>query len=187
MGLGPGCWDEGWKSWLDVLVGYLLRNDPDQEYLLRMPAGHLERPEGTTRETHPGVIIHGENHRIDHLSKASELCCGWIRSKDWKQQSSPSELPMVGNSSTSRTSAKDRSTTVRAETEAANQLLAAMHRQGLNAPRLALLVRSVLRKRGVTKPKVDGATIYNLVHGQTRRPDPSIRNAVLEVLKLSVE
>ena len=76
---------------------------------------------------------------------------------------------------------------MRAETEAANQLLAAMHRQGLNAPRLALLVGSVLRKRGVTKPKVDRATIYRLVHGKTRRPDPSIRNAVLEVLKLSVE
>ena len=52
--------DDAWKCWLDLLVGYLLKNDPDEEYLLKMQVGHLDRPEGTTYETHPGVITYGE-------------------------------------------------------------------------------------------------------------------------------
>jgi hypothetical protein len=62
-----------------------------------------------------------------------------------------------------------------------------MRRQGLNPPRLALLVQAEIKRRGVTKLKVDRATIYRLVNGQTRHPNPAIRRAVLAVLKLPLE
>ena len=54
-------------------------------------------------------------------------------------------------------------------------------------PRLALLVQAEIKRRGVPKLKVDRTTIYRLVNGQTRHPNPTIRSTVLEVLKLSLE
>jgi hypothetical protein len=186
--------DDAWKSWLDILVGYLLKNDRAEEYLFKMQVGHLERPEGTTYETHPGIMICGENYRIDHLSKASDLCCAWVRREALKQQpefgrgySLSATMPPEGSPSSIRTSAKNQPARMRADAEAANPLLAAMRRQDLNSPRLALLVRAELKRRGVTKFKVDRTTIYRLVNGQTRHPNLTIRSAVLAVLKLPLE
>jgi hypothetical protein len=186
--------DDAWKLWLDLLVVYLLKNDPEEEYLLKMQVGHLDRPEGTTYETHPGVITHGENYRIDHLSKASELCCAWLKLYAWKQppasgrdQGASGTMPVLGSPPAPRTSATNRSVRMRADAEAANPLLAAMRRQGLNPPQLALLVQAEIKRRRVTKLKVDRTTIYRLVNGKTRHPNPIIRSAVLAVLKLPLE
>jgi len=176
--------DQAWKFWLDVLVGYLLVNDPDEEYLHRMQVGPLVRPEGTTYETHPGVRIYGETYRIDHLSKASELCCAWLKLSGCRQQ------PAFGRRQiklVAMRSAGNRTAAVHANAELENPLVAAMRRQGLNCPRLAAQVQTVLKRRGVTRIKADRTTIYRLVSGQTRHPDPTIRSAVLEVLKLSAD
>ena len=180
--------DDAWKSWLDLLVGYLLKNDLDEEYLLKMQVGHLDRPEGTTYETHPGVIEYGENYRIDHLSKASELCCAWLKLDAWKQLPASGRdhgpygtMPVLGRPLASRSST-NRSARMSADAETANPLLAAMRRQGLNPPQLALLVQAEIKRRGVRKLKVDRATIYRLVNGQTRNPNPAIRRAVMAVL-----
>jgi hypothetical protein len=70
--------DEAWKCWLEVVVGHLLRNDTREEYIHTMKVHHLARPQGSTVQTHRGVIIDGESYRIDHVSKASELCCSWL-------------------------------------------------------------------------------------------------------------
>ena len=57
-------------------------------------------------------------------------------------------------------SAKDESVVAHSKGKEENTLLAAMHRQGLTAPRPANQVRAVLKKKGMTKPKVDRSTIY---------------------------
>lgn len=186
--------DDAWKLWLDVLVGYLLINDADGEYLQRMPGGHLDRPEGTTPETHPGVLIHGEIYRICHLCRASELCCSWLRRYPCEDQPATGRsqreavtIPSLGRPAAGSKSAEDRSVTQETDAEDENPLLAAMRRQGLNAPRLALQVKTVLKRRGVTKVKADRTTIYRLLHGKTKRPHPAIWSAVCDVLNLSAK
>jgi hypothetical protein len=68
-----------------------------------------------------------------------------------------------------------------------SRLVTAMTLQGLNAPQLAAKARAVLKRRGEKKLKVDRATIYRLVNGKTKNPNPLLLNAVFEVLKLSAE
>ena len=63
----------------------------------------------------------------------------------------------------------------------------AMFRQGLNAPKVATKVRAVLRQRPGQKLKVDRTTIYRILNGKTKRPDPTLRNALIEVLELTGE
>jgi hypothetical protein len=64
---------------------------------------------------------------------------------------------------------------------------AAMFHQGLNPPKVATKVRAVLRQTSGQRPKVDRTTIYRILNGKTKRPDPSLRNALVKVLKLTVE
>jgi hypothetical protein len=59
-----------------------------------------------------------------------------------------------------------------------------MQLKGLNVPRLALQVRTHLKKLGITKLKVDRTTIYRLVNGKTKRPDPAILRAFCDILDL---
>jgi hypothetical protein len=68
-----------------------------------------------------------------------------------------------------------------------NRLVTAMRLQGLNAPQLAAKARAVLKRRGEKRLKVDRATIYRLVNGKTKNPNPLLLSAVFEVLKLSAE
>lgn len=69
----------------------------------------------------------------------------------------------------------------------ADRLVTAMRSQGLNVPRLAEKVRAVLKQRGERKLKVDRATIYRLVEGQTKNPNPLLLNAVYEILQIPAE
>ncbi|MGD0777947.1 MAG: hypothetical protein ABSC05_34615 [Candidatus Solibacter sp.] len=64
---------------------------------------------------------------------------------------------------------------------------AAMDRLGLNAPRIAKLIRAQLKPVPGLKLKVDRTTVYRILHGQTKNPDPAIRKALIEVLKLTNE
>jgi hypothetical protein len=66
-------------------------------------------------------------------------------------------------------------------------LIAAMGRLGLNAPQLARKIQTSLKGRGLTRLKVDRATVYRIVHGRTKRPNPAIRNALIEELQLQGE
>jgi len=144
-----------------------------------MKVRHLARPEGSTVKTHAGVIIEGESYRIDHLSKASQLCCSWLRlnagrhksEREWTQgQLMP--VSMGRDSLASSRSAQDKSVVTHNKVQAAGPLLAAMHRKGLTAPSLAIQVRALLKQKGMTKLKVDRSTIYRLVCGKVKHPQP---------------
>jgi hypothetical protein len=181
---------DGWRDWLDILIAYLLENDPEQEYLSRLPAGHLVFARGETYETHPGHLVEGENYRICHVFKASELCCEWLYREGLNSQilaesrRAKSVCPSVVGSMQGSSKAPIHGPAAPAPV---NAMEAAMIQKGWNAPRLAAEVRAVLKRRGMTNLKVDRTTIYRLVTGKTKRPDPQIRSVVEEILELSVE
>src|SRR5215471_15246988 len=113
--------DDAWKSWLDVLVGYLLKNDPHEEYLHTIRTGHLEHPGGSNNENHPEVNIHGESYKIDHLLEASGLCCAWLGLR---------ALPAVARPIKRSTRVNSASVTDRSDAIPANPICAAMRSQG---------------------------------------------------------
>ena len=57
----------------------------------------------------------------------------------------------------------------------------------MNAPRIAKRVRAQLKPVHGLKLKVDRTTVYRILHGHTKNPDPAIRKALIEVLKLTDE
>jgi hypothetical protein len=61
----------------------------------------------------------------------------------------------------------------------------AMQRRGLNAPKLASSIRVILRRQKQAKVKVDRTTIYRIMDGKTKRPNPEIAHALIEALELS--
>ena len=64
---------------------------------------------------------------------------------------------------------------------------AAMQQQGLNPPRLAVRILAILRRTKQAKATVDRTTVYRIVAGKTKRPQPGIRNALIEALQLTGE
>jgi hypothetical protein len=64
---------------------------------------------------------------------------------------------------------------------------AAMQQQGLNPPKLALKILAILRRAMQSKAKVDRTTVYRIVGGKTKKPQPAIRNALIEALQLKEE
>jgi hypothetical protein len=66
-------------------------------------------------------------------------------------------------------------------------LRSAMERQGLNVPKLVVKIRETLRRKRQTKPKVDRSTVYRMVAGKTKWPDPVIRSGLIEALQLEGE
>jgi hypothetical protein len=70
----------------------------------------------------------------------------------------------------------------------AQQILrSAMERHGLNPPKLAVRIRAILKRKGHNKPKVDRSTTYRILSGQTKRPNPAIKNGLIEALQLEGE
>jgi hypothetical protein len=65
-------------------------------------------------------------------------------------------------------------------------LQAAMQRQGLTVPKLAAKVGRILQPKS-PKLKGDRAAIYRIIEGQTKKPQPAMRNALIEVLHLEGE
>jgi hypothetical protein len=63
---------------------------------------------------------------------------------------------------------------------------AAMQQHGLNPPKLAVKIRAILRGTR-SKAKVDRATVYRIVGGKTKKPQPAVRNALIEALQLKEE
>ena len=59
--------------------------------------------------------------------------------------------------------------------------------QGLNCPALAKKVRAELKRTGLGKLKVDRSTIYRVIRGQTKNPNPQILRAISKVLNLSAD
>ena len=70
-----------------------------------------------------------------------------------------------------------------APSPASRILIAAMERRGLTAPALARKVQK-LQRPGQTKPKVDRTTVYRILNGQTKKPNPAILKALMETLQL---
>jgi len=70
----------------------------------------------------------------------------------------------------------------------AQQILrTAMERHGLNPPKLAVKIRAILKRKRHDKPKVDRSTMYRILCGLTKRPNPAIRNGLIEALQLEGE
>ncbi len=72
--------------------------------------------------------------------------------------------------------------------EAAREAMAilrnAMDKHGWNVARLATMVQAFLRRKRVSKPKADKTAIYRILSGETKKPNPAIRNALIAVLEL---
>jgi hypothetical protein len=66
-------------------------------------------------------------------------------------------------------------------------LTAAMDRHGLNGPKLAAKMRGILKRRGETKSKADRSTVYRILKRETKKPQPAVRNALIEALQLEGE
>jgi hypothetical protein len=60
----------------------------------------------------------------------------------------------------------------------------AMIRRSLNVPKLAAEIRALLRRKRVARLKADRATIFRIVCGDTKWPNPALRDALIEVLQL---
>jgi hypothetical protein len=85
--------DCAWKYWLEIVVGYLLKNDLAQEHIQKYPVGHVDHPPGRSPETHQVVIIQGENYEIRQVFKASEHCCSWLKRRWWSEKLSSTGSP----------------------------------------------------------------------------------------------
>jgi hypothetical protein len=117
-----------------------------------------------------------------HFKSAEEL----MRQHTWEPLS-PSELIALASVKSAGAEPQPEKPTPLAPNTALQIMRTAMERHGLNPPKLAKEVRAVLKRRRVGKLKVDKATIYRILNGETRKPDPTLRNALIEVLKLSPE
>ena len=62
--------DDAWEHWLAILVGYLLENDERGEYIAK------QRGISHSGDSEEKVT---EIYEIDQLSKASALCCSWLK------------------------------------------------------------------------------------------------------------
>jgi hypothetical protein len=60
----------------------------------------------------------------------------------------------------------------------------AMEKHGWNVAKLAAMIQTFLRRKRVSKPKGDKTAIYRILSGETKKPNPAIRNALIEVLGL---
>jgi hypothetical protein len=63
----------------------------------------------------------------------------------------------------------------------------AMDQQGLNPPKIAKGIQTILRRKTGKRPKADRSTVYRIMQGYTKKPDPEVREALIQVLKLQKE
>lgn len=63
----------------------------------------------------------------------------------------------------------------------------AMDQQGLNSPGIARKIQAILKPKKGNRLKVDRTTVYRIVQGRTTRPQPEVREALIEVLGLTRE
>ena len=63
----------------------------------------------------------------------------------------------------------------------------AMGRRGLNPPKLANLIRESLKGGKGSRAKVDRTTVYRILQGTTKKPQPEVREALSRVLELTPE
>ena len=66
-------------------------------------------------------------------------------------------------------------------------ILEAMNHRSLNVPKLATEIRALLRRKRMSRLKADRATIYRIVRGRTKWPNPALRDALIEVLRLPAD
>jgi hypothetical protein len=63
-------------------------------------------------------------------------------------------------------------------------LQAALDGHGWTIPQLANKIREILKSTGQNRQKADRATIYRIMRGATKRPQPALRNALIKALAL---
>jgi len=73
------------------------------------------------------------------------------------------------------------------EVELRRIIRAAMQQQGLNPPRLAVKMQAILKRTRQAKGTVDQTTVYRILAGKTKRPQPGIINALIEALQFTEE
>jgi hypothetical protein len=72
-----------------------------------------------------------------------------------------------------------------AKPDALGIMRAAMEQQGLNAPKLAVKTLQILSRRSNWRGKMDRSTIYRILEGKTKRPQPATTLALIEALQLT--
>jgi hypothetical protein len=63
----------------------------------------------------------------------------------------------------------------------------AINNQGLNPPKLAEKMQAILKRDKKDRDKADRTTVYRIVQGETKKPQPAIREALIEALELNKE
>ena len=63
----------------------------------------------------------------------------------------------------------------------------AMDQQGLNPPKLAGKIQAILKRKKGKQPKADRSTVYRIMKGITKKPQPKVREALIEALGLKGE
>jgi hypothetical protein len=113
------------------------------------------------------------------------------RSEHWKaeahrlaQKIQRTRASSLSNKHTARGAAPAPATS---ETDPRRIMRAAMQQQGLNPPKLAVKMLAILRRTRQAKGTVDRTTVYRIIEGKTKRPQPGIINALIEALQLTEE
>jgi hypothetical protein len=63
-------------------------------------------------------------------------------------------------------------------------LKTAMDHKNWNPPKLAAAIQVILKRKKGRWPKVDRTTVYRIIAGETKKPQPAVRNALIEALEL---
>ena len=142
---------------------------------------------GSTRQRRSdGVVVDWESGQINDVVKESITLCYELEVEAPSPRplptSQPGSLPLSARPKDLANVAEPESTPA-----AVRIMLAAMEQQGLNPPKLAVRILAILSRTKQTKAKVDRTTVYRIVGGKTERPQPAVRNALIEALELSGE
>src|SRR4051812_17861595 len=164
-----------------------------------MGSGGIERQAGTTPTTYAEVQVEGETYEIRHLFKASEHCCSWLKRRfEGTGQSAPADREATehshapGLSLPKEATINDRPRNASAAGVAGtsgkpNRLQQAMAKCGLTVPKLTKKVCEVLRRKQGSKTRVDRATVYRIINGETKNPTEAVWTAILELLHLPAD
>jgi hypothetical protein len=140
-----------------------------------------------------GEAASNNRHPADEIEAGPPRTGVALRSGDARQVSEDGYSKPVENQSRGRKRPAP-PITVKAAAQStahdANRIMkTAMDRQGLNPPALAKRVQAAVnrRRKGQKTLKVDRSTVYRIISGETKKPNPAIRNAIIEELKLSPE
>jgi hypothetical protein len=110
------------------------------------------------------------------------------RSEHWKAEAHKLAQKMQRSRGASRSNQPTASGAAPAAGGVALRIIrAAMQQQGLTQPRLAVKMQAILKRTKQAKGTVDQTTVYRILAGKTKRPQPGIINALIEALQFTEE